>query len=206
MTVPTTHLGETAVALNTKLNGERTVGVIVAVGLDPGDTERETEFYYLLELPDGCNLTMRADYFGIVRHGNQFACTECKGRGEVDLDAHTGHRPPHGAPTRWVTCPACKGSKAIQPGQTWGPDAEAKPVEPAWSVLAAWANLDAALSRLGHSAETYEAGYPGQHAWVQVGKMTEPGVCGVCGEAKEPGDETKCPGRPHEPTSSPASP
>ncbi len=110
MTVPTTHLGETAVALNTNLNGERTVGVIVAVGLDPGDTERETEFYYLLELPGGRNLTMRADFYGIVRYGNQFACTECKG---------TGDDPTHHSLATEKNCPACKGSKAIQPGQTW---------------------------------------------------------------------------------------
>ena len=122
MTVPTTHLGETAVyKYETGLARDRIYGVIVAVDLCPslGVGDAPTDWYYLLELPDGTTHTGIAANFGIVRHGNRFACTACKGRGEVDLDADESRDHSSSGPTRWVDCPACKGSKASQPGQTW---------------------------------------------------------------------------------------
>lgn len=117
MSAPTTHLGETAVFRRPNKDNPAHHGTIVAVGFyqDRPEFQCPTSFWYLLEMPDGTNETVFAEGYGIVRHGNQFACTECKGLGTPPW--------PDGDKFRdavWPgDCPACKGSRVIQPGQTW---------------------------------------------------------------------------------------
>lgn len=105
-------------------------GAIAAVGMQQAHHGNEPpSFWYLVELADGTTRTGFTDQYGIVRHGNQFACTVCKGDKFVEVDRYSDDRGML-SPRRNADCPACSGTGVRQPDQNGGEGGQPKP-EPA---------------------------------------------------------------------------